>query len=852
MKKKLFLALTLCLAMALCMLLSSCFFFSRSNQSTEELSFAPADNGGWMVTGMGNYSSSDVVIPQTYQDGPVTEIDENAFICNKTITSVIIPDSVEKIGTYAFGDCPKLQRAEIGSGVKEIGSNIFNNCEALNTVTLKEGMTVLGEHMFSGCSSLKELTIPSTVEIIPRIGGDIEKLTISEGVKEIGDYAFDMNTTLEAIVLPNSIEKIGEGAFSTCKNLKSVTFGSGLKTIERAAFFRCESLKSIQLNEGLETIGEMAFEDCKLLVSVVIPSTVTQIDGGFGMCRRIVEVYNLSALDVNECCYFSSDTVIHTSLDEESVVFETEDGLVFFKNGEEYLLVAYTSDKPEVVLPEYFNEKRYNIRRYAFSDLMHITRVDVPDTVTQIGDYAFYFCENLMRFTIPKYVKRIGDSCFWNCYRLVEIYNLASYDLSEITRHFYGDGNVLVEHKSREDESALTITQNGYAFIEYDDKCALVAYVGNDTNLSLPERFNDKTYRINDYAFINKSGIESMVIPNTVTELGIKSFFRSSILDLTLPDTITSIDKDIFEESYNIIETENGISYIDRWVIGCEESITEAALRDNTVGISASSFKNCSSLSSIKFPSTLKVIGKRAFEMCTSLTDIYIPKTVRYIDDVAFFRCDNAVIYFESEEDNLESATVWNFESRPVVWGAIEYGRTEDGFVWGKNASNEIIIADYLGSNTELVIPSEINGSRVTKIADYAFYENEVLTSVTIPSSITYIGMGAFKRAACISQDENGVCYVDKWVVDCDFDATYAKLRNDTVGIVTLAFDYCDKLTAVIIPNSVQYVENVAFTVCEKLTIYCEATALTELWHSNWNPDGNEVVLGYTGEEIIE
>ncbi len=856
MKRKIFLASVISLTLILCVFLSSCFLFNKNNQPTEELAYMPTDDGGWMVMGLGSYTGSDVVIPETYNGGPVKAIGEMAFAANDYITSVKIPDSIETIEEHAFESCKNLVSVEIGAGVKAMGESVFAYCEKLNSVTIKEGVQTLSSFIFAGCDSLEEITIPSTIEIINDQAFSscgVKRLTISEGVKEIGNRVFTYNTALESIVLPNSLERIGEEAFCDCKNLKSVTFGSGLKTIERAAFFRCESLKSIHLNEGLETIGEMAFEDCKQLVSVVIPSTVTQIDGGFSQCRRIVEVYNLSALDVNECCYFSYDTVIHTSLDEESVVFETEDGLVFFKNGEEYLLVAYTSDKPEVVLPEYFNEKPYNIRAYAFSDLMHITRVDVPNTVTDIGDRAFYFCENLMSFTIPKNIKHIGESCFWNCYRLVEIYNLASYDLSEITRHFYGDGNVLAEHKSRDEASVLTKTDDGFVFFDNGEKCLLVAYVGSNPNITLPKKFNDKVYKLNDYAFINSTNIKNVVIPDTVTEFGQKAFFRSSLSNITLPDTITSIDEDIFEECYyGVIQTENGISYIDRWVIGCEESITEAVLRDNTVGISASAFKNCSSLSSIKFPSTLKVIGKQAFEMCTSLTDIYIPKTVRYIDDVAFFRCDNAVIYFESEEDNLESATVWNFESRPVVWGAIEYGRTEDGFVWGKNANNEIIIADYLGSNTALVIPSEINGSRVTKIADYAFYENEVLTSVTIPSSITYIGMGAFKRAACINQDENGVCYVDKWVVDCDYDATYAELRNDTVGIVTLAFDYCDELTAVIIPSSVLYVENVAFTVCEKLTIYCEATELPAIWHQNWNPDGNEVIFGYTGEEITE
>ena len=849
MKRKLFLLCTLCLALALCALLSSCNLFGDKNQDMGELDFMPTDDGGgWVVTGIGSYKSSDVVIPETYQGQPVKEIHERAFMFNEHITSVKISDSVEKIGQYAFENCSNLVSVEIGSGVKKMEEDIFNNCESLTTVTLKEGIKALGVRMFAGCQQLKEITIPSSVEIVPNICGGFERVIISEGVKEIGKSAFYGNTSLKAVVLPDSIETIREHAFCDCKSLKSVTFGSGLRVIETAAFYNCESLTFLRLNEGLEEIGEMAFDNCRELCSVVLPSTLTTIKGGFAECRKIVEVYNLSSLG-NENCYFSDDTVTHTSLDEESVVFETEDGFVFFDNNGEYYLVSYVGNERELVLPESYNEKNYKIRKCAFYENKNLLSVDIPDNVNYIGDQAFEFCENLMRLVLPKHLNHLGDSCLWNTYRLVEVYNLPSIDLSEATRHFYGDGNVLVEHKTRDEKSAITVTDEGYAFIEYGENCALIGYFGDKEEITLPVGFNDKGYRINDYAFINTHSICKMVIPNTVTEFGKKAFhYAIGLESITLPDTLTSIDKAVFDECYGVIEKENGITYIDRWVVDCDKEITEAVLRDNTYGIAAKAFQDCVSLKSIEFPSTLKVIGKLSFSMCTLLDSIYIPKNVRYIDEFAFARCDNAVIYFESETDDLESATVWNFSARPVVWGVKEYGVTDD-FVWGLNSSDEIIIADYIGEGTVITIPQEINGKAVTGIAEYAFYENEVITGVSIPNSVSFVGMNAFDRAACISQDDDGVCYVDKWVVDCYFKATEANIRKGTVGIANLAFDFCENLIKLVIPDSVLYVGRVAVTNCPQLKIYCEAEESTSLlWNPEWNPDALEVFWKYTEE----
>ena len=93
---------------------------------------------------------------------------------------------------------------------------------------------------------------------------------------------------------------------------------------------------------------------------------------------------------------------------------------------------------------------------------------------------------------------------------------------------------------------------------------------------------------------------------------------------------------------------------------------------------------------------------------------------------------------------------------------------------------------------TSITIPNS-----VTSIGDYAFYDRSSLTSVTIPNSVTSIGDNAFSGCTNLIEEENGVHYVDKWVIHCDSNVTTVSLRSDTKGIGDYAFRYCDSLTSI-------------------------------------------------------
>ena len=114
---------------------------------------------------------TDVVIPSEINGNPVKSICAGAFSYCESLTSITIPDGVEKIRDFTFSYCESLTSITIPDGVTSIGDNAFSRCGSLTSVTIGNSVTSIGDNAFYGCTSLKNITIP-------------------DSVREIGGYAF--------------------------------------------------------------------------------------------------------------------------------------------------------------------------------------------------------------------------------------------------------------------------------------------------------------------------------------------------------------------------------------------------------------------------------------------------------------------------------------------------------------------------------------------------------------------------------------------------------------------------------------------------------------------------------------
>ena len=125
-------------------------------------------NDGLVVTGCKDLSG-ELIIPSEHEyEGmvyPVTEIGEDAF-SDSNVTSVIIPDSVTKIGQFSFFECEDLVHVAIPSSVTEIEPVAFGGCTNLANITIPDSVTFIGEGAFSECRSLKSIEIPNSVKTL--------------------------------------------------------------------------------------------------------------------------------------------------------------------------------------------------------------------------------------------------------------------------------------------------------------------------------------------------------------------------------------------------------------------------------------------------------------------------------------------------------------------------------------------------------------------------------------------------------------------------------------------------------------------------------------------------------------
>ncbi len=241
----------------------------------------------------------------------------------------------------------------------------------------------------------------------------IRSVVIREGVTAIGDHAFYGFSTLERVEIAESVTEIGEGAFYRCAGLREIVLPDSLRSIGRDAFANCSGLSSLVIPHGVESIADEAFWECTSLASVSVPSSVKVIGARvFQHCTSLTTV-ELNAKAVLNSNIFSNCPAIRELAVGENYIFE--DGLLFDRDRTRLIacidLTKETIDIPNTVT---------SIGEFAFYHCSELVSVTLSDRLTHIGELAFGYT-GLEKIEIPESVRQIGDSAFASCGNLNDI-----------------------------------------------------------------------------------------------------------------------------------------------------------------------------------------------------------------------------------------------------------------------------------------------------------------------------------------------------------------------------------------------------------------------------------------------
>ena len=444
--------------------------------------------------------------------------------------------------------------------------------------------------------------------VLTRYKGYKTFVKIPDTVKAIGDNAFKNNDMIRNIYIPDSVTSIGENAFYDCDQLTSVFIPDSVTSVGSSCFYSCNNLTYAKLPQNMDVVSSNMFYECKKLETVVFGMNVTEIGAwAFYNCSQLkVDLPgNIVKIGVGtfENCKSLTEITIPKSL--------TECDWRIFSGCSNLKTIKF--EKGITTIPA---NLFYGADTIWFDGLEEI---DIPETVTTIGNSAFFNCRNLTTVTGMKNVTKIGDDAFYNCSNLKEI-TIPDTVESMGTSIFYGCTSlksVVLPNKR------VNITDSTFY------NCSSLE------SITLP----DTVEYIRNNAFYGCSSLKKIVWSKSIKEIENNAFKGcSSLTEIIIPDGATSIGSNAFQNCTSLasVRIPNSVTSLGTYIFDGCSSLTDVALGKGLTTIPSYMFSNCESLKNIKIPYNVATIGSYAFLNDTAFTEITIPRKTTAINSNAF------------------------------------------------------------------------------------------------------------------------------------------------------------------------------------------------------------------------
>ncbi len=778
------------------------------NHTQDGFTFSLINNDSEYMVEEYNGTSSDVIVPSTYDNKPVTQIGENAFNKKTSIKSVAIAKSIEYIGANAFYFCSSLEKVkfEKGSQLKEIGEYAFSGCSKLSYIQLPENIEDICDYAFRGCiklnytvkDGLKYLGTQtnSCFYLVERESTSITQATIDSNCKIINTYAFSGCTKLTSITIPIGVEVLHYNAFYNCQALtiycerESMPQGwdLGWNDDNNPVVWSCSNndvaddgyiyIMSNGLKYGVKNGEAIVAKQQSTITEANIPASITYkgnsysvtsiSDKAFYYCTSLTNVViPNSVVQVGNSAFTGCN----------SLVYNDKDGIKYLGNSQNpnlYLANVTNKKIQTITLDSNCKIIGYN----AFMDCVSLRNIEFSDNIASIGASAFSGCIELTNIQIPDSIMSVGEKAFFGC-----------------------------------------------TLLDYNEKGGL-RYLGNDTNpyLCLIEKIDaniiepiiDENCKIiTDYAFADCTKIINITIPKSVRTMGYGVF--SNCISLIIYCEIESQPK-YWEVGWNMLKNpvvwdcKNNSVAEDGYIYTIIDGM-RYALKDGKATV----VRQLENLTEANIPSTVTYkgnnypvtsIGENAFTACVSLGIVSVPSSIESVDNTAFSNIGGITIYCEAQTRPAGWSSNWNPLNNPVIWDCNNNSLADDGNVYlsidGINyciKEGRATVARQVRGITKANIPATISYAgtnySISVISEKAFYGCSSLTEVTLSASVYRIEKSAFEGCTLLQT---------------------ISLSSNLVFIGERAFAKCSSVDSFIIPAQVQQIGIYAFEGCDSLT----------------------------------
>lgn len=645
--------------------------------------------------------------------------------------------SLNTIGSRAFENCPSLTTVTFNRSFSSIGDYAFANCTSLEQIELPSGVTMLGNYVFQNCSALSEVMLSGDIRLT-NLGADMFRgcnSLVSISLADASEYYNVVtNGSYSMIIDKNGNAVLVPPAYPVNTQSNTVTIGERMTVIGDQSYANNSSLDGMTLviADGVTEIGSAAFAGTGI-VSVVIPASVTT----FG-----------------------------------------EDIFAYCENLESVIFLGDISSVPEGM----------------FRGCSSLTRIQIPDSVTSIGDYAFYGTA-LQSLGVGRNVESIGDYAF------------------------YGNENL----------SSLTFASNA--------RLTSIGVSAFENNISLSQvSLPDSLISLGESAFEGCELLRSIYVSAALEEMGDYAFANN--------DGLTSVT---FGDGAKVVGN-YAFAITDGTTIGSNNYLSEVGLASSIESIGDYAFAGNTVLSHIDL-SGIERIGDYSFYRTTALTTVTVDEDMSYVGVSAFEG---------SAVRDIELSGIEYFDARSFYGTAVSDGDFTDAVEIGNSAfynclnlrslnlpNVEQIYAsafyvptqDEDGDSQTGSIRSVEIGDKLVGLGGGAFY-NSLITSISLPASIEIIGTPAFAGCANLVEidvDSNNPVFF----ADYENGGLYKILANGSYELVAVpngivlngtgdnttpfvvldgtsrigdwAMAYCDDIHAVELPASVRSIGAYAF-----------------------------------------